>query len=153
MNADVLLKQDLIDLCQAYVDQRVQTLQNSMQDIQKSLASETKSSVGDKHETGRAMLQLEREKIGQQLAEAEKLNGILSRIPLTQPSGIIGLGSIVITSQANYFISISAGALKVAEQTFYAISSQTPIAELLLGQTVRNTVVFRTQHIQIKKVK
>ncbi len=34
----------------------------------KALFSETKSSAGDKHETGRAMLQLEMEKTSQQLA-------------------------------------------------------------------------------------
>ena len=40
-----------------------------MKEIKEALFEEIKSSVGDKHETGRAMLQLEREKVGNQFYE------------------------------------------------------------------------------------
>ena len=56
------IKQELYKLCLEYVENRFQTIQNTIKEIQESLGSETKSSAGDKHETGRAMLQLEREK-------------------------------------------------------------------------------------------
>ena len=60
------IKQQLYNLCLEFVDSRYQTIQNTINEIQVSLTSETKSSAGDKHETGRAMLQLEMEKAGQQ---------------------------------------------------------------------------------------
>ena len=54
---------------QHFVNNRLQTVQDTLfHSNQKALQSETKSSAGDKHETGRAMLQLEMEKAGQQLS-------------------------------------------------------------------------------------
>ena len=73
------LKQDLYMQCQVFVGTRLRAIQKTIAEIQESLTSETKSSAGDKHETGRAMLQLEREKAGHQLAEIQKLNQLLSR--------------------------------------------------------------------------
>ena len=76
----MILKQNLYNQCQEFIDNRFETIQNTIKDIQKSLLSETKSSAGDKHETGRAMLQLEREKAGQQLAEIQKIKEILLKL-------------------------------------------------------------------------
>ena len=74
------LKQQLYKLCQDFVENRKKTVQKNINEIQESLTSETKSSAGDKHETGRAMLQLEREKVGHQLAEIEKLEEMKKKI-------------------------------------------------------------------------
>ena len=51
------IKQQLYKKCQDFLNQRLETIQNTILDIQNALQSETKSSAGDKHETGRAMLQ------------------------------------------------------------------------------------------------
>jgi len=146
------LKLQLYKLCQDFVENRRKTIQNTINEIQESLTSETKSSAGDKHETGRAMLQLEREKAGQQLAEIEKLNESLSKINTTFSSKTVGLASVVFTTQANYFIAISAGQIEVNKTKFFAISSNTPIGLLLMGKTVGDAVVFREQTIKILNV-
>ncbi|WP_460220328.1 GreA/GreB family elongation factor [Psychroserpens sp. MEBiC05023] len=146
------LKDELYTQCQEFVDRRLEAIQKTIAEIQESLNSETKSSAGDKHETGRAMLQLEREKTGQQLSEIQKINEILSKIDISKSSEAIGLGSVVFTSQFNYFVTISAGELKLHEQSFYAISANTPIAKLLLGKTVGDQIQFRNQDFKIIKV-
>ena len=146
------LKQQLYQLCQDFVENRRKTVQNTINEIQESLTSETKSSAGDKHETGRAMLHLEREKAGHQLAEIEKLTESLSKIDTTFTSKIVGLGSIVYTTQANYFIAISAGQIEVDGTKFFAISSNTPIGLLLMGKGVKDEGVFRSQIIKILNV-
>ena len=63
------IKEVLFKECEDFVNKRLQTVEDIISSNQKALQSETKSSAGDKHETGRAMLQLEMEKAGQQLAE------------------------------------------------------------------------------------
>jgi transcription elongation GreA/GreB family factor len=151
MMNDLKLKQALYQHCLSFIENRFQTIQNTINDIQKSLTSETKSSAGDKHETGRAMLQLEREKAGNQLAEIQKLKESFSKIDISKISKTVGLGSIVITSQNNYFISISAGEFTVENNTYYAISPNTPIGQLLLGKKVGDEVVFRQQKFKIEK--
>jgi len=146
------IKKNLYLKCQAFVDLKLQTVLKTINEIQNSLKSETKSSAGDKHETGRAMLQLEREKSGEQLAEIQKTKDILGRIDLEKKSNIVCLGSIVHTSLSNYFIAISAGELEVNTGSFYAISPKTPIGQLLLSKSVGDVVVFRDEKIIIKKI-
>ncbi|MBU2949730.1 GreA/GreB family elongation factor [Tamlana agarivorans] len=146
------IKAELYILCQAFVESRFETIQNTISEIQESLTSETKSSAGDKHETGRAMLQLEREKAGNQLAEIQKIKEILAKVNPDSSSKTIGLGSVVYTNKANYFIAISAGELLFKDERFYAISANTPIGQLLLGKTKGDTVTFRTDSFEIKDV-
>ena len=146
------IKTQLLQLCTTSLDTRLQSVLAVIEDIKQSMQSETKSSAGDKHETGRAMLQLEREKAGHQLAEIEKTKQILSKINTESTYKNIGLGSVVYTTTSNYFISISAGELKVEDDTFYAISANTPIGQLLLGKSVGDVINFRNLEFKITKV-
>jgi hypothetical protein len=145
------IKSILLVQCKSYVHERLQRIQNTIVGIQESLTSETKSTAGDKHETGRAMLQLEREKAGKQLAEVQKLQEILARINIS-PSKHIHLGSLVITSQGYYFISISVGKLYIGDQPYFAIAANSPIGKLLLGKTTGDRFSFNGNEIVIKQV-
>nr|WP_111308916.1 3-oxoacyl-ACP synthase [Confluentibacter sediminis] len=149
---DLKLKQTLYNQCLEFIENRFKTVQNSIKEIENSLLSETKSSAGDKHETGRAMLQLEREKSGNQLAEIQKLKESFSKIDISKSSETVGLGSVVMTSQNNYFIAISAGEIKIDTIIFYAISPNTPIGQLLLGKQSDDEVIFRELKLKIEEV-
>ena len=149
---DNSIKKDLLQLCQDSLDVRLHSVTTIINDLKQSLQSETKSSAGDKHETGRAMVQLEREKAGKQLVEIQKTQLILSKITPEHKATSIGLGSIVKTTNANYFIAISAGALTYQNNAYYAISPSTPIGLLLMGKTVGNSVVFRGNNFEIVEV-
>ena len=95
------------------------------------------------------MLQLEREKAGQQLAEVQKVKEILAKIDVSKTSKNVCLGSVVFTTQANYFISISAGKLTIDNVDFFAISGNTPIGKLLVSKKVGDSIVFREQFFTI----
>ena len=64
----------------------------------------------------------------------------------------VALGSVVYTTQSNYFIAISAGEIVIASNTFYAVSAATPMAQLLLSKTVGDEVLFRNGTIKILKI-
>ncbi|SDL61359.1 3-oxoacyl-ACP synthase [Kriegella aquimaris] len=142
-------KQELYDFCRAFVEDRIARIQNNIKGIQESLTSETKSSAGDKHETGRAMLQLEREKLGHQLAEAEKMKQTLAKVVLKSHLEVVQLGSLVKTSKADYFLAISTGEYKMKGQPVFCISIQTPIAQLLIGKSKQDIVMFNGSEITI----
>ena len=146
------LKEKLHQLCLEIVNERNANIQQNFSSIQAAMLSETKSSAGDKHETGRAMLQLEREKLGNQLVEIQKVTEILQKINPKIVAKQGSLGSIIYTSQANYFISVSVGELSVDNEKFYAIASNTPIGKLLVGKKVGDTVSFREQSFVIERV-
>ncbi|MEC3906195.1 3-oxoacyl-ACP synthase [Tamlana sp. 2201CG12-4] len=152
MEENLKIKAQLYTLCQEFIEERFWAIQKTIDEIQLSLTSETKSSVGDKHETGRAMLQLEREKAGNQLAEIQKTKAVLLKVNSAVSSKHIGLGSVVYTSNANYFIAISAGELKVNDTAFYAISPHTPMGQLLLGKKVGDALTFRSKPFVIQDV-
>ena len=146
------VKEQLYQHCKMVLENRHNTIKSAIQDIQNSLGSETKSSAGDKHETGRAMLQLEREKAGQQLAELQTQIEILKKINPELSQQNVALGSIVKTSGANYFIAVSIGEVKMSNQLFYAISAATPIGKLLLSKQVGDTINFRMQKFTILEI-
>ncbi len=146
------IKQQLYNFCEEFVNKKLQTIEHTIRSNQNDLASETKSSAGDKHETGRAMLQLEMEKAGQQLQEVNKMKAVLSRVDLSESSQNIRLGSIVKTNLANYFIAISAGKITIDNETSFAISSSSPIGSQLLGKKKNEKISFNQQEIKITDV-
>jgi transcription elongation GreA/GreB family factor len=146
------IKEALFKQCEAFVNKRLQTVEDIISSNQKALQSETKSSAGDKHETGRAMLQLEMEKAGQQLAGINHMKEVLSKINISKNSNIAHLGSIIETNSANYFLSISAGQITVADKVYFAVSVSSPIGKLLLGKNNNDEVIFNNQRTIIKTI-
>lgn len=146
------LKEAAYQFCKKFAEMRLARIQTNIRDLQESLTSETKSSAGDKHETGRAMLQLEREKLGEQLAEAEKTKRILSKVELGAKTDKIGLGSLVYSSKANYYIAISAGEYKEGKTSIFCISSSTPMGQILIGRSNGDSVIFGKEEIHIEKI-
>ena len=149
---DQSVKEQLYAFCKSFIENRLERIQNNIASLQESLSSETKSSAGDKHETGRAMIQLEREKLGNQLAEAQLLQELFKKIPLGSGLSQVGLGSVVHTDKQNYYMGISAGELKIDGVSFFAIAPNTPIGKLLLGKVVGDIVVFNSRKIVIQQI-
>ncbi len=109
-----------------------------------ALESESKSSAGDKHETGRAMIQLEREKLGEQIKKIEKNQEVLYQLKHYKSSGIVRFGSAVQTNKANYYIAIATDSCTIKSNLFHCISPQSPMGSLLLGKKVGDQLVFNT---------
>jgi len=146
------LKSKLYNKCVDYVGQRMSHIQSAIEAATESGNDETKSSAGDKHETGRAMMQLEQEKNAKQLIETLELKKLLDRINPNQQSQRAALGSLVITNKEKFYISISAGKLEIDSEIYFAISPTSPIALKLIGLTVNEEMKFNNslyfiQHI------
>ncbi|TYP99792.1 hypothetical protein C7447_101397 [Tenacibaculum adriaticum] len=147
------LKEELYKQSCNYVNKRLQTVEEIITSNQKALESETKSSAGDKHETGRAMLQLEMEKASQQIEVVQQMKEILARIDPFKTSKNVRLGSIIFTDKANYFLCISAGQLTIDKNIFFAISVSSPIGKLLLGSQKGDIISFNGNLIKIVAVR
>lgn len=149
---DASVKQQLYGFCKSFIENRLVRINSNIDSLQEALTSETKSSAGDKHETGRAMIQLECEKLGNQLAEAQLLQELFKKIPLQTSFSKVGLGSVVLTDQQNYYMGISAGELKWHGVSYFAIAPNTPIGKLLLGKVVGDVVVFNSRKMVIQQI-
>ncbi len=146
------LKEILFNNFLRVAQQRVTELEQIIKEAQDAANNETKSSAGDKHETGRAMAQLETEKLTKQLTEAIKLTDTLAQINPEQTHKTIGLGSLVITSNGNFFISASLGKTKIEDQIYYAISTFSPIGKLLSNKKEKESFSFNGKNYMIKEV-
>lgn len=114
-----------------------------MESAQRSANSEDKSSAGDKYETGRAMMQIERDQAAMMLEESLKLLSILERIKPDVASNNVITGSIVMSKDVNFFIGISVGVLIVDDINFIAIAPASPIAQQLRGKAVGDSFLFK----------
>lgn len=123
------------------VDGKIHQLQLRFDDLNKDLSSEHKSSAGDKHETSRAMTQLEQEKLSTQLSQFGIQKEIISKLNLSK-SDKVQLGSIVKTTQGVFFISIGLGKIEINNNDIYCISASSPIGQLLLNLEVGKSYTF-----------
>ncbi len=128
------LKYQLHEQCTQLLAIRLDSIQKTIKDLDTSLREETKNTSGDKHHTGRAMLQIEREKAGNQLREIENVLRLLDRVSIEDNSAIAKLGSIIKTNQANFFLSISVGKLEVGDTIYLGVAPISPIGRNLLGK-------------------
>tara|TARA_A100000164_G_C21886949_1_gene763299 strand:+ start:1321 stop:1716 length:396 start_codon:yes stop_codon:yes gene_type:complete len=120
----------------------MEVLEKQKNNLQKDLVSEIKNSAGDKHETSRAMIQLELEKLGKQIYEIELNDEKLNTIKVFKTSTSVSLGSVIFTNKANYYIAIAADSCQVNSKVFYCISPQSPIGKLLIGKKINESIIF-----------
>ena len=120
----------------------MEVLEQQKNNLQKDLVSEIKNSAGDKHETSRAMIQLELEKLGKQIYEIELNDEKLNTIKVFKTSTSVSLGSVIFTNKANYYIAIAADSCHVNSKVFYCISPQSPIGKLLIGKKINESIIF-----------
>jgi hypothetical protein len=145
------LKEALFNTCQFRIDKKIKDLHNAWTNQQQALSSETKSSAGDKHETGRAMVQLEMEKIGRQILEFEQMKLSMGKLDLSF-SALSRMGSVVKTNSIHYFIGIGMGKIEIAKELYYAVSPNAPIGKMLLGKKAKDSILFQGNTIEIQEV-
>jgi len=146
------LKQQLYILCGEYIKSREAEIKNTLEEAREAANNETKSSAGDKYETGRETMQQEIDLNITRLNELNKLKQVLERIVPDQTGSSVMPGSVVRTSNGNYYIAIGAGKLKIDETTYFAISAESPIGEKLAGQKTGYKFDFNGKKFVIESV-
>lgn len=152
LKIDTKIKKQLHEQCLSYIQTCINNAQLALTDALQSGNTEGKSSAGDKHETTKALLQLEQEKHTKQLQEMLASKERLQRIDPFIHSETIGTGSVVVTSAGNFYIAIAAGKLTLDGITYFAISPNSPIATKLIGLKVNEVTWFNGITYDIESV-
>lgn len=142
-------KQEILEMAQQKINNRIDELESIILDLQDSLGKDTKSSAGDKHETGRAMVQLEQEKLSKQMSELLLMRRVLDQINPSIKHVKIGIGSLVETSMGWYFISVGLGQIKTDGKVIFALNPQAPLGQKLMGKKVGESIDLNGKHIII----
>ena len=152
MNDHLRIKDILFKKCQTHAATRIQTIEQTLHAIEESRNNETKSSVGDKYETGRAMMQMEEEKMKHQLFQAIQENKELLKIDPQKQSPTVEVGSLVITNKGKYYLSIGLGKVMVEKERYYCVSIQSPIGQQLFQQEVGKAFEFNGSKMVIQDI-
>jgi len=136
----------------AIVQKKIDVANSSLTAAIEGRDNQTKSTAGDKHETGRAMMQIEQQRNEIQLGKAILLKKELKQLDLEKTFQKVQLGALVVTNRGNYFISIGIGKIIVAEQNIYAISLLSPIGKTLLNKQIGEVMKFQNKEITIQEI-
>lgn len=146
------LKEQLYNLCVAYVQLRMQAAEQAIAEAQQAQNDDTKSSAGDKYETGREMAQQETNRNLAQLNEANKLMVALNQLSFKGLHKTAEAGSVVTTNNGNFFLAISAGELKVGKESYFAVSPASPIGMKMKGLKPRDGFTVNGKSYKITNI-
>lgn len=144
-------KEEIKKRCIEFVDNKINQLNKAIEETQQSANNETKSSAGDKHETSRAMAQLESERLAKQKNQLIKSKEALISIPLEKTS-VVNLGSLTKTTAGYFYMSIGLGKIDFNEEEIFVIPLHSPVGKLLTGKKVGDSFLFNGTKSEILEI-
>jgi transcription elongation GreA/GreB family factor len=144
-----LPKSELLAQLQALLQARLAAAQQELLAGQESLGQETKSTAGDKYETGRAMLQIELQKLSLQRDKVEQQLQVLFQIDPHKACDKVEFGALVATATERYLIAIGLGKVELPSGILYVISADSPIARALAGKRVGEEIGFQGRALRL----
>ena len=131
------------------LDNKIEILKKEIESTKESRNNDTKSSAGDKYETGREMMQIELDKNEAQLNKTVKLKKELTEINIQKKYNKVEFGSLVETNKETYFIAIGIGKIEANKNMYYSISLASPIGKLLLSKKIGAKMKFQEREFTI----
>ncbi len=147
-----MIKSDVYAALKNELESKLHLAQSEMDELSSALADNTKSTAGDKHETSRAMAQLEQEKLGKQISDLQLMRNQLLSIGDKISSPTIEVGSLVETSIGWFYVGIPIGQLKIGATTVFCLSVVAPLGKVLLGKSQNDSFTFNNNTIEIKTI-
>lgn len=147
----MLNKKDVILSLEKEIALKERAIQIAFDDLNIAIANDSKSTAGDKHETGRAMIHLEQEKLSKQLSQTKLLNETLAQINHDSHCTKVQFGSMVTTNKGIYFFSVGLGKIQVNERTIFCLTITTPLGKIMSGKKKGDKINFNGE-IEILKI-
>jgi transcription elongation GreA/GreB family factor len=145
-------KSELINALKSILEEKMKNAWNAMEAAQESANEQGKSSMGDKYETSRSMGQLDRNMHARQYEQLRQERLVLEKITGQGSGERVVLGSLLETSAGWFMISVSLGAVKIKDETVWAVSSSSPVGASLLGKQAGDHFDFMKKQCEIRTV-
>lgn len=138
--------------CRRLLEGRAAGYARELENLDEAASRETKSSAGDKYETGREMIAQGRRLTEQNLAEARAALETLGRMAASPAGDRAGMGSLVETSQGDFLLGISIGEIEAEGRTAKTASLVSPIGSALKGRRAGDRVPWRGGSLDILRI-
>lgn len=144
------MKKEIVTLYINHLEQKIQNLQAMIHSLAEDALNDAKSSAGDKHETGLAMMHLEQEKLNVKLSEALEQKEDLMRIEVDTKFQSIKHGTLVETDDYFFLVAIALPQITYQNKTVYGLSLSAPVVEKFSNLTIGSELKLgsKTQIIQ-----
>lgn len=146
------IKLQLHHLCKEYIGKTISEIEATIAERREAMQNETKSSMGDKYETTREMLQQDINMSMERLSKVKQELDTLQRIEPNNLTEIINEGSLVLTNNGNFYLAVSAGKYNVDGLLYYAISITSPIGQQLKAKKSGEEFLLNNRSYKILKV-
>ncbi|MFC5871511.1 hypothetical protein ACFP3I_02785 [Chryseobacterium arachidis] len=130
-------KEYLLEIIKNKVSEKIRKFENLIAETRES-NNDTKSSMGDKYETGREMLQQEINNLQRQLNEALNQQNALQKIT-AEPLSKVQNGALVKTDKGLFYISASVGEIIVDNRKIMTVSAESPLVKAMNGLVKKQT--------------
>jgi len=144
------IKSTLLIQIMDQLDEKIDSLSIEIASTIESRNNDTKSSAGDKFETGREMMQIELDKNEAQLNKTVKNKHDLSQINTMCTFTKVEFGSLVITNMGKYFISLPIGKVEVDGDSIYCISLASPLGQAMMHKYEKESFSFQNKEHMIE---
>lgn len=125
-------KQEIINIIKGKLANKSQYFENLIAETRAS-NNDTKSSMGDKYETGREMLQQEINNLQRQLNEVLNQQAVLQKIT-SDASEKVQNGALVKTNKGLFYVSVSMGEIVFDNQKVMTVSAESPLVKAMFGK-------------------
>lgn len=146
------MKQEIHQLCLQKLESNIQQLEKAIADIQSAANQETKSSAGDKYETGRAMMQQEKDKLSARLATNLNQLSQLKQLKPALSKEQVENGSLVQTNEGLFYFAAAIGKLQLGGKKCFVISLDSPLAKALWHKKKGEIIDFQGRKIRIVEI-
>lgn len=146
------MKMETHSACVEILGERIRSLKQQLSDLIEGAKNDSKSTAGDKHETARAMMQLEQEKLTNQLNLLLGHEQTLNRIDPALHHEVITTGSFIKTDQGCLYMSIPLGRIPVGDKFVMCLSAQSPLGIKLAGKRVGESVEMNGIHYLVESI-
>jgi transcription elongation GreA/GreB family factor len=126
----------------ALLEERIHLAKELVQSATDARNEDTKSSAGDKYETGRAMMQQQIDMNQVELHKAELLFNTLKALDPVMPGERISAGSLIYTNIGIYYIAVGIGKIDFEEQEIFVVSPAAPLAQMLMSKKQNDQIHF-----------
>jgi|TARA_B100001250_G_C19676878_1_gene734039 transcription elongation GreA/GreB family factor len=146
------LKKKIIDFIIYSIKEKINILESESDSIRKEKNNITKSSAGDKFETSRSSMQIEYDKLNNQINILYNQLKLIESIDNLTKKSRVGVGSLVKTDKSFYFICIGLGNYTIDKKTIYVISLASPIGKILNNKKEGDMIIFNNREEKIETI-